>query len=88
MKDKGTSKMTGKRVLAMAGVVLLVALYLVTLGVALLGGEGTGRLLIVCLAATVAVPVLIWIYTWVYSKFTGKKTIASDPSDGTDENNN
>lgn len=85
MQENETSKMTSKRVLALIGVGLLLALYLVTLGVAVLGGEGTGRLLILCLAATVLVPVLIWIYTWVYGKFTGRKTIASDPREESQE---
>ncbi len=69
-----------KRIVALIGVVLLVGMYLVLLVQAVLGAPGTGATFIACAAATVAVPIAIWLILWVYSSVTGKRTVASsDP---------
>ena len=69
-----------KRIVALIGVVLLVGMYLVLLVQAVLGAPGTGSTFIACAAATVAVPIAIWLILWVYSSVTGKRTVASaDP---------
>lgn len=60
----------------MAGAILLVLLYIVTLIVALVDSSASGKLFALCLYATIAVPILIWIYTWMYGKLTGKHTFA------------
>ena len=80
MKDNKTSKApkSSKQIAALIGVVLLVALYLVTLFVAIFDPDGSGRMFQACLIATLAVPVLIWIYVWMYGKLTNKHTFA-DP---------
>ncbi|MBO5282794.1 MAG: hypothetical protein J6B43_06680, partial [Lachnospiraceae bacterium] len=69
---------TSRQVVALAGVVLLVALYLITLIVAIFDSDSSGRLFQACLVATIAIPLLIWIYIWMYGKLTGKSTMA-DP---------
>ncbi|MBQ6697309.1 MAG: hypothetical protein IJN16_11445 [Lachnospiraceae bacterium] len=80
MKDNKNSKkkFTSKQIVALIGVFLLVALYLVTLFVAIFNPDGSGRMFQACLVATVAVPVLLWIYIWMYGKLTNRHTIA-DP---------
>ncbi|MCM1026801.1 MAG: hypothetical protein NC432_10210 [Roseburia sp.] len=69
-------KITSKQVVALIGVILLVLLYLVTLLVAIFAPSASGRLFWICLFSTVAIPLLIWIYTWMYGKLTRKHTFA------------
>jgi len=76
MQNKDKKKVTSKQVVAMAGVILLVLLYVVTLIVSIIDKSASGQWFMICLMATVAIPILIWIYTWMYGKLTGKKTIA------------
>ena len=80
MSEKQTNKQkwTSKRIIALLGVVLLVALYIVTLLVAILAPDKSGNMLKCCFLATIAIPTLIWIYIWMYGKLSGKHTIA-DP---------
>lgn len=80
MSEKQTNKhkWTSKRIIALLGVVLLVALYIVTLLVAILAPDKSGNMLKCCFLATIAIPTLIWIYIWMYGKLSGKHTIA-DP---------
>lgn len=80
MTEKKTpkNKRTSKQIVALAGVILLVALYIITLIVAIVNPGQSGRLFQACLFATMAVPLLIWIYVWMYGKLTQKHTFA-DP---------
>lgn len=71
-------KRTSKQIVALMGVILLVALYIITLLVAIFAPESSGHLFQACLMATVFVPILIWVYVWMYGKLTGKHTMA-DP---------
>lgn len=73
---KENSKMTPKRIAAIAALVLLVLLYVVTFFVALFAPVDKGNLFAACLMATIAVPLLAWIYIWLYGQMTGKKTMA------------
>lgn len=70
-------KMTYKRIAAIAGIVLLAFLYLLTLIAAIGDFEGADRLFAASMAATVCVPILLWIYIWLYGKITGKDTIVT-----------
>lgn len=83
--DSG-KKVTSKQVVAMIGVVLLVLMYIVTLIAAIVDSSASGRLFWVCLCATVVIPILIWVYTWMYGKLTQKHTFADfdlgDKADG------
>ena len=75
-------KITSKQVVAIIGIVLLVLLYLVTLLAAFFDSSASGRLFWMCLFSTIAIPLLIWIYTWMYGKLTGKHTLTdSDTAD-------
>ena len=51
-----------KQMLAMIGVVLLVALYLVTLVLAVLGKDFF-PMFMAALATTIILPVILWLYT-------------------------
>ena len=80
------SKMTPKRIAALVCALLLVALYLFTFVCALLSFPNWHRLFAACLVATIGLPILLWIYIWIYGKVTDRRTIASfDPgASGTD----
>ncbi len=69
-------RITSKQLVAIIGIVLLVLLYAITLIVAFVDTSVSGNLFGMCLFATIAVPLLVWIYTWMYGKLTGKSTIA------------
>ena len=73
---KENSKMTPKRMAAIVALVLLVLLYVVTFFVALFAPVDKGNLFAACLMATIAVPLLAWIYIWLYGQMTGKRTMA------------
>ena len=75
-KQNGKNKRSSwnsRQVVAMAGVVLLVLLYVVTTWFR------------ICLFATFALPLVIWIYSWMHGRLTGKSAIGdpqSPPSTG------
>lgn len=69
-------QITSKQVAALVSILLLVLLYIVTLIVAIFDSSESGRWFMICIFATVAVPMLLWIYIWMYGKLTGKPTIA------------
>ena len=80
------NKKTVKRVAALLAVVLLAAMYLITLLAAIFDTSAAGSLFRICLICTVAVPLLSWVFIWLYGQTTGKSTIADvhlleDPKD-------
>lgn len=65
-----------QRVMAWIGIVLLLLLVVATFLCAFLDFEGSERLFAACLFASVALPILIWIYIGLYGKIANKKTMA------------
>ena len=65
-------KMTSKQIVAIAGVVILVLMYIVTLIVAIVDSSASGKLFALCLFASIALPILIWIYSWLYQKYADR----------------
>ncbi len=61
-----------KQIAAIICIVLLVLLYVVTLVVSLLDFPGSDRMFAGCLVATIGLPILLWIFIWLYGKYTGK----------------
>ena len=61
-----------KQVLAIIGVILLVALYLTTLVYAITDTSGTMDLFFASIVATILIPVLLWAYTFI-SRLIKKK---------------
>ena len=61
-------KRTPKQIAALICVIILVCMYLVTLIVACLDFSGSGKLFAACLLATIGLPILLWIYMWLYSR--------------------
>lgn len=74
---EGKAPWTVKRAAAVAGIVLLVALYVVTFVSALIGTEGAGRLFRFSLGMTIAMPIFLWILIWCVGKFRNRHSMAS-----------
>ncbi len=76
-----------RRIAALAGVVLLAGLYLVTFVLAVLGNEKSTQLLRFCFGMTIFVPIFVWVVTWCVGILFHKKTFArlnlldSDPDE-------
>ena len=66
-----------KRVLALIGIVLLAGMYIALLIFAIISSPATKDIFFGCVAATVAIPIMIWILIWAIGSFTGRHTIAS-----------
>ena len=80
MNDNKEKTPLYKRVLAWAGIAILVGMYLILLFEALTGSPDTYNVFIGCVAATIAVPILLWLLIWSIGALTGRHTIASlDP---------
>ncbi len=65
-----------KQIAALICIILLALLYIATLVVSLLDFPGSERLFAACLVATIGLPILLWIYIWLYGRYTGKSTMA------------
>lgn len=76
-------KSKSKQIAAILCIVLLVLLYIATLVISLLDFPGSEKLFAACIVATIGLPILLWIYIWLYGKATGKRTLA-DSSEDTD----
>lgn len=70
-------KKSPKQIAALICVVILAALYLFTLVSAFLSIPNWNRLFAACLVATIGLPILLWIYIWLYGKIKDRHTIAS-----------
>ncbi len=64
MEEK--KKRTPKRIAALLCVIILVGMYLLTLIVACLDFPGAGNWFAACLFATIGLPILLWVYLWLY----------------------
>lgn len=77
--DKNTpkkKKATPKQIAAIAGLVLLLLLYAVTLVTAFIDTAQARKLFELCAFATFVLPLVIWVYIWIFGKLTGRSTIA------------
>lgn len=74
---KQHKKRTPKQIAALLYVVLLLAVYVVTFIVACLDLGDSGRLFANCLLLTIALPILLWIYIWLYGIYRNRHNMAS-----------
>ena len=75
-ENKSGKKTTSKQIVAIIAIVLLVAMYLLTLIAALFDNANTMFLFRASLIATFTIPLLTWVYIWMYGKLTQKHTMA------------
>ncbi len=59
-----------KRISALLGIILLAGLYLTSLVLALTSNAHTFEFFVASIAATVIIPILLWIYTAMYKYLT------------------
>lgn len=72
------SKITSRQIVAMAGVILLVLLYVVTLILAVTDNSASGKFFALSLGCTLIIPIILFLYSWMYGRITGNKAIG-DP---------
>lgn len=58
-----------KRILSIGAIALIVILYVTCLALAIFGDVQSARWLEVTMYATIALPILIWLYVVVYKKW-------------------
>lgn len=58
-----------KRILAMLAIIIIALLYLTTLVLSFFQSEQAGELLMIAIVATVVLPVLLYIYLWLFRVF-------------------
>jgi len=71
-------KQKSKQIAAILCIILLVLLYIATLVVSLLDFPGSDRLFAACLVATIGLPILLWIYIWLFGKITEKRSASEE----------
>ena len=71
-----------KQILAIIGVILLVALYVTTLIFAITDNTGTMSMFVASVVATVVIPVLIWAYTFIFKLLKKHYSPDSDSDEG------
>ena len=72
------SSWSSRQIVALVGVVRLVLLYVATLVTAIADSSQSAKWFRICLFATFALPLVIWIYSWMHGRLTGKSAIG-DP---------
>ena len=68
-----------KRILALTAVVFILLLYAATFVLSLLPGDQGKDLRLVSIVATVVIPVLLYIYLWLFRLFKGDGKDQNDP---------
>ena len=70
------NKKSSVRIAARIGIVLLAVLYAATLVVAIIDFENSKRLFNALVIADIALPILIWIYIWIFKQVQERKAEA------------
>ena len=71
-----SKKKNSVRIVAVIGIVLLVALYVATLVVAIVDFPNADNLFKALLVADIGMPILLWIYMWMYKLAKERKAEA------------
>ena len=66
-------KKTAKQIAALIGAALLVLLYVLLLIFAIFDFEGSDVMFRACLIGTVTIPILLWIYMYLYDKLVSNR---------------
>lgn len=79
MNRKNQKKnVTSKQVVAIIGVALLVLMYIVTLLLAIFDNSSSGKFFMLSLCCTLVIPIIVFLYSWMWARLTGKKLVG-DP---------
>ena len=79
-KNTRKSPRTLKRIAAIAGIVLLLGMYITALVAAVFDFPGAEKIFRASFAMTLAVPIFLFIFIWAIGRMTGRRII-SDPED-------
>lgn len=87
---KENKKRTPKQFAALLCVIILICMYLITFVVACLDFPGSDKLFSACLLTTIGLPILLWIYIWLYGKTKERlsqsaSSVSADEADESDE---
>ena len=74
---KRRNKLNPKQIAAWIGIILLVLLYVGLLVQALTFGPDAGQIFMSALTGTITIPIVVWLFIWVYGVYARKHTIAS-----------
>lgn len=77
-----------KQIVAIIAIILLLALYIATFCVAIFSEVGNARPFAMCLFGSVAIPLLAFIFIWVYGKTYGKGIIGDPDNPYVSDNSN
>lgn len=80
IKKRGLEMKKVKRIIALLGVILLLALYISTIVLACIGSENALNLLRAAIYATIVVPVLLWAYSFIYKLLKNNYSEKDDTS--------
>lgn len=79
-------KTKSKQIAAILCIILLVLLYVATLVISLLDFPGSDKLFGACIIATIGLPILLWIYIWLFGKVTSRHTVTDSEQDQSSKN--
>ena len=75
-ENKPQKQTSSKQIVAIICIILLAAMYILTLIAAIFDNPNSMLLFRACLIGTFTIPLLIWVYIWMYGKLTRKHTMA------------
>ena len=68
-----------KQITALLGVALLVLLYILSLVFAIFDFEGSEMMFRACLYGTIIIPILLWVYIYLYDKLRQNRDRKQEP---------
>ena len=71
-------KKTARQIAALIGVGLLVLLYVLLLIFAIFDFEGSDVMFRACLFATIIIPILVWVYIYLYDRLKQNRDGSND----------
>ena len=71
-------KSKAKQIAAIGAVVIIVAIYIVTLILGITNNENTSSWFMAAIVATVVLPVISWVYIWIYQRVKDQREAAKE----------
>ena len=71
-------KNKAKQIAAITAIVLIVAMYIVTLILGITNNENTQQWFMAAMIATIVLPVMAYVYIWIYKKVQEQREAAKD----------
>ena len=71
-------KNKAKQIAAITAIVLIVAMYIVTLILGITNNENTQQWFMAAIIATIVLPVMAYVYIWIYKRVQEQREAAKD----------